>query len=44
MTNRTEQIRLAELIKDVKKHPHRDELLILMNEQVADDTYKLKTV
>ena len=44
MTNRTQEIRLAELIKDIKKHPHKEELLTLMNEQVVDDTYKLVAV
>ncbi len=40
MTNRTQMIRFQELIKDIKKHPHKEELLTLMNEQVADDTYR----
>ena len=44
MKNRTQEIRLQELIKDIKDHPHRDELLSIMHEQVADDTYKLVTV
>jgi len=44
MTNKTQEIRFQELIKDIKKHPHKEELLTLMNEQVADDTYKLVTV
>ena len=37
MTNRTEQIRAAELIRDVENHPHRDELIVLMQEQLLDD-------
>ena len=37
MTNRTEQIRTAELIRDVSNHPHRDELINLMYEQMKDD-------
>ena len=37
MTNRTEQIRAAELIRDVESHPHRDELIMLMQEQLLDD-------
>ena len=44
MKNRTQEIRLQELIKDIKNHPHKEELLTLMNEQVSDDTYKLVTV
>jgi len=41
MRNRTQEIRLAELVKDIKNHPHKEELLSLMNEQVVDDTYRL---
>ena len=37
MTNRTEQIRTAELIRDVSNHPHRDELINLMFDQLNDD-------
>jgi len=37
MEKRTEQIRLAELIRDVEKHPDKDELIELMNEQLVDD-------
>jgi hypothetical protein len=38
MTNkRTKDIRLAELIRDVNNHPHKDELIKLMNEQLIDD-------
>jgi len=44
MTNRTQEIRLQELIKDIKNHPHKEELLSLMNDQVIDDTYKLQPV
>ena len=44
MTNRTQEIRFQELIKDIKKHPHKEELLDLMQEQVIDDTYKLYLV
>jgi len=37
MEKRTEQIRLAELIRDVENHPDKDELIELMNEQLVDD-------
>ena len=37
MTNRTEQIRTAELIRDVSNHPHKEELIELMYQQVEDD-------
>ena len=34
---RTKDIRLAELIRDVNNHPHKDELIKLMEEQLIDD-------
>ena len=37
MNNRTEQIRTAELIRDVSNHPHKAELLELMYQQIEDD-------
>ena len=36
-SKRTKDIRLAELIRDVNNHPHKDELLELMAQQVIDD-------
>ena len=38
MRNRTQEIRTAELIKDVNKHPHKEELLSIMYQQIQDDT------
>ena len=38
MTNRTEQIRTAELIKDVNNHPNKAELIELMYQQLQEDT------
>jgi len=38
MRNRTQEIRLAELVRDVNNHPNKEELIKLMNEQVQDDT------
>ena len=38
MTNRTEQIRTAELIKDVNNHPNKEELIQLMYQQIQEDT------
>ena len=38
MRNRTQEIRLAELVRDVNNHPNRDELIKLMDEQLVDDT------
>ena len=40
MTERTQEIRYQELLKEVKNHPYKDELITLMNEQVFDDTYQ----
>ena len=37
-SNRTQDIRTAELIQEIKAHPHQEELVQLMFEQVADDT------
>jgi hypothetical protein len=42
MTNRTQEIRFAELIKNIKNHPHKEELLTIMSAQVADDTVTLQ--
>ncbi len=38
MNTQTFNKRLYKLFVDVHNHPHRDELLQLMDEQVADDT------
>ena len=38
MTNRTLEIRTAELIQEINQHDNKDELIQLMFEQVADDT------
>ena len=39
MTNRTEQIRTAELIRDVSNHPHKEELIELMYQQIQEDNH-----
>ena len=41
MTNRTFEIRYQELLKEINNHPHKDELIELMAEQVAEDTYHI---
>lgn len=41
MTERTQEIRYQELLREVKNHPNKEELIRLMNEQVADDTFNL---
>ena len=38
MTNRTQEIRTAELIKDVRNHKYKEELVQLMYQQIQDDT------
>ena len=38
MRKRTQQIRLAELIRDIGNHQHKEELIKLMDEQVREDT------
>jgi len=43
MNKRTSEIRYQELIRDVKNHPHRDELIQIMADQVSDDTTTLRS-
>ena len=43
MRKRTQEIRLAELIRDIANHPNKEELLLLMDQQVAADTYYVQT-
>ncbi len=38
MRKRTQEIRLAELIRDIANHPNKEELIKLMDEQLVDDT------
>ena len=38
MRKRTQEIRLAELIRDISNHPNKEELIKLMDEQLVDDT------
>ena len=44
MTNKTQDIRTAELIKDVGNHKHKEELVQLMYQQIQDDTYCVSNV
>ena len=44
MTTRTEQIRTAELIKDVQNHAHKEELIALMYQQIQEDTQTVSNV
>ena len=43
MTERTFNIRKAELLRDINKHPHRDELLNIMQQQLAEDCVNVNT-
>ena len=43
MNNRTSEIRYQELVREVKNHPHKDELIQLMDEQVSNDTYIIES-
>ena len=37
MTEKTFNIRKAELLRAINKHPHKDELLNIMQQQLLDD-------
>ena len=43
MNNRTFAIRSAELLQQIQKHPHKDELVNIMLQQLQDDenTYRV---
>jgi hypothetical protein len=41
MTSTTFNRRLQQLIKEVKDHPHREEILRLAYDQLKDDTYQV---
>ena len=41
MRNRTQEIRYQELIRDIKSHAHKDELIELMYQQIQDDSTKV---
>ena len=43
MNKRTFNIRYAELLRDVNRHPNRDELLNIMLQQQIDDTVTVNT-
>lgn len=43
MSEETFNRRLDQLIKEVMQHPHKDELLQLAHQQLADDTFVLDT-
>ena len=41
MRKRTQEIRTAELIRDIKNHANKDELIDLMYKQLQDDSAKV---
>ena len=41
MSETTFEKRLTQLRKQIMQHPHRDELIELAHEQLADDTFVL---
>jgi hypothetical protein len=41
MSDTTFERRLSQLKAEIMQHPHRDELLILAQEQLVDDTFVL---
>ena len=45
MNKRTLAIRCAELLRDIRNHPHKDELINIMLQQVQDEenTYRVCT-
>ena len=43
MNERTFNIRKAELLRDINKHPHKDELLNIMQQQIAEDCVTVTT-
>ena len=43
MTDRTFNIRKAELLRDINKHPHKDELLNIMQQQLEEDCVTINT-
>ena len=43
MNEKTFNIRKAELLRDVDKHPHKDELLNIMQQQLTDDNVTVDT-
>ena len=43
MNEKTFNIRKAQLLRDVDKHPHRDELLNIMQQQLTEDSVTVDT-
>jgi len=43
MNKKTFNIRKAELLRDLNKHPHKDELLNILQQQLAEDCVRINT-
>lgn len=43
MNEKTFNIRKAQLLRDVDKHPHKDELLNIMQQQLEEDCVTVNT-
>ena len=43
MNKRTFEIRKAELLRDINKHPHKTELLNILSQQLVDDNVTVYT-
>jgi len=41
MRKQTQEIRYQELIRDIKNHAHKDELIELMYQQIQEDSTKV---
>ena len=44
MKKSTKSVLTSRLMKEIENHPHRDELLTLMAEQIEQDTHIMQTV
>jgi|MDTE01.1.fsa_nt_gb hypothetical protein len=44
MNSQTTKRRLGALLTSITTHPHKRELIKLMRQQVADDTYKVSSL
>jgi len=43
MNKRTFKIRQEQLLRDVDRHPHKDELLHIMQQQLGEDCVRVNT-
>jgi hypothetical protein len=43
MNKKTFNIRKAQLLRDINNHPHKDELINIMQQQLAEDSVNIDT-